>query len=564
MPIALALITAAAAYKAANQAQSGCDDGEDMIYDTDIDTAGGTAHASPEDFIDPQFLEGLQKIELLPLEQTLTMLEWPISTVTFFRSSSQETMNEAIDRLERRVHLLLQANPWLAGWLVRGKGKGSFDQTPRIWYDPSGIRRPREHIVRRWSHCEVGIDVSTPYVEYESILRAKCSVKTNPEVENRRSEPLFRVSVVSGANNERDTRPTGGCERPARKSDFALIVSMSHICGDGHTFYNIYNSILGHTPVVELDPRREMTFTGKVQDKMGKREAFYVSHISNDPAWMKMFQRLGSDVSSANRSGSTHGEEHSDLGHRDPSKLGGRVFMLNKHYIGNLKAAHLTIDGSVKFDDIATSTLRSPMVPGNFDDDDEEETGSGHLTESTNDILVSWLWQLIKPNVGLMAVNFRGRIDSVNESQVGNYANTIAYTDADYASPMLIRKSLETCRRAGVDESGQPTVLPRAHSELTFSVATNWSSFAHASAFKRKGRAVEGDDGTTWFTEDIELIRHLPIVYPKKMLDRMPRRMSFFVIFSSGEDIGCFLIAPQCIMNEIDCCGIVKEVVAEF
>ena len=50
-------------------------------------------------------------------------------------------------------------------------------------------------------------------------------------------------------------------------------------------------------------------------------------------------------------------------------------------------------------------------------------------------------------------MNFRGRLDdgiTITEDHAGNYANPIPYTGEDYKSAMLIRKSLETCRRAGM------------------------------------------------------------------------------------------------------------------
>ena len=166
-----------------------------------------------------------------------------------------------------------------------------------------------------------------------------------------------------------------------------------------------------------------------------------------------------------------------------------------------------------------------------------------------------------------MAVNFRQRLDIVGDDHAGNYVNPIPYTPEDYKSANLIRRSLETCRRAGAAMDGEAkneatTELPRPSSDLTFSVISNWSSFLPVKRDERSGGDDDGDctDGT-----EMTLIRHLPIVYPGRMIETMPKRMSFLIVFSSGtDDIGCVLIAPGRVMEEIDCCGIVEEKIAEF
>jgi hypothetical protein len=193
-----------------------------------------------------------------------------------------------------------------------------------------------------------------------------------------------------------------------------------------------------------------------------------------------------------------------------------------------------------------------------------DETDDRNTTQSTNDIVCSFFWNLVKPKVGFMSMNFRGRLDVVNEDHAGNYANPVPYTEDDYKSAALIRKSLETCRRAGTvaGSNNVPTVLPRPHPDLTFSVITNWSSFPRHNSTNKLG--VEDD--MDWKNSlNVELIRHLPIIYPQRMIKKMPKRMSFLVIFSSGpEDIGCLLIAPGQVMQEIDTCGVIKEIIAKF
>lgn len=87
--------------------------------------------------------------------------------------------------------------------------------------------------------------------------------------------------------------------------------------------------------------------------------------------------------------------------------------------------------------------MRSPMMPAprtlrqlGGDDHDRDDDADPNPTQSTNDILVSFFWKLVNPDVGLMAVNFRGRLGRddgpdcpcVDDVHAGNYINPISHT----------------------------------------------------------------------------------------------------------------------------------------
>lgn len=537
MPIITALIVAAAAYQA-QQGGGGPKSSNEEAEDPD--------KTSPPD-ITPDFLENKTCLELLPLEQSLTILEWPISTVSFYRfassSGAADNVDAIVGKMERRVQKILRANPWLGGWLVRGKGIGSFDTTPRIWYDETG-NEMAPTIFQRLSHDDAPLCADTPYAEYGTVLsgsRHCATVNTNPEIVNRKDQPLFRITVIVPSSPERN--------------ELALIVSMSHICGDVHTFYRIHHMLLGTDPITSLAPKRELLYSQKVMELMGRQEAHYIHHLTTDPAWRKLF-RKGTDDGQANE------EENTGTVPLKNSNLQGRVFLIDQHWVANIKASYMA-EGN--FIDLFTSTLRSPMTPQAILDV-IENADDRKPTQSTNDILTSFFWNLVKPDVGFMSMNFRGRLDMVGIDHAGNYANPVPYTEDDYKTAALIRKSLETCRRAGTvaGTNNVPTVLPRPQPDLTFSVITNWSSFP----FPRHNASDElgDDDDFDWRNSgNVELVRHLPIIYPQRMIKKMPKRMSFLIIFSSGpEDIGCILIAPGHVMPEIDTCGVIKETIAEF
>lgn len=550
MPIITSLLVAAAAYQAQKAAaSSGKGDGTDEKVDEEgkclLGTDENDVNMTPQNII-PEFLENKTPIKLLPLEQSLTIFEWPIVTVSFYQCTSNDEMTTAINNIEQRVKSILNVNPWLGGWIVRGKGIGSFDKTPRIWFDSTGAEMAPT-IFQILSHGDVPLDKDTPYIEYETILSGNTAcVKTNPEIENRKEEPLFRITIIPSS---------GDSSNSSNHNEFALLVSMSHICGDGFTYYKILKMILGTTQIISLKHQRELLYSQKVMELMGRQEAHYIQHLSSDPAWIKLFRWDSDD---------TAGEGEDD-------ELHGRVFTVNRHWIGNIKASNMT-EGNIS--DVCMSTLRSPMTPVLLTDD----LHGNNPIQSTNDILCSFFWNLVQCDIGLMAVNFRKRLDIVNVDHAGNYANPVPYTKEDYKTAALIRRSLHTCKRAGTLMGGtdRPTVLPRPHPDLTFSVITNWSSFlprgekaedenSAAAAATNDGDDEEKGSTMNWSnSQSIKLIRHLPIIYPKRMISKMPKRMSTLIIFSSGEDMGCALIAPGRVMEEIDICGVVKETIAKF
>ena len=514
MPLCTALIIAAAAY-AAKANNEGTED--DSI--------------SPED-IDASFLEGKTPIELLPLEQKLTIFENPISTISFYECSSliPADFKSLVGRLENRVKDILRVNPWLGGWLVSGKGVGSFDKTYRVWYDPNG-EDSAPTIFQELTYKDVPVGRSTPFFEYETLLiKSTALVKNNPLAINRKNEPLFRVTIIPEQENVDDVdSPTIG---------FALLVSMSHVCGDAHTYYRIYNMLLGKAHVTALIPKRELGFSEKAMDLMGRNESLYVSNITTDPAWAKLF-RVSSSLDD------------------DPeSELKGRVFIVDEHWIGNIKAESM-VQGNIS--DLAKSVKRSPMSNAIT----YQLASVQNPTQSTNDILVSWFWNILKPDVGLMAVNLRDRVDIVSNNHVGNYNNPLSYTPDDYKTPQLIRESMKKCKRAGVvEETGASSVLPRANPDITCSIVTNWSSFLPLAVNQLSEEDV--DEGVEWNNDSVGLIRHLPLIYPQQMIKALPKRLSFMVIFSCGEDVGCLILAPRRVLPEIDSCGICKDVIAEF
>lgn len=131
------------------------------------------------------------------------------------------------------------------------------------------------------------------------------------------------------------------------------------------------------------------------------------------------------------------------------AQVESRVFYLNEDWIKEQKETEVAQDGQVPF-------------------------------VSTNDIVTSWFLRKIEPNIGVMMVDFRGRVEEAEDTLAGNYQEGILYRPADYATAALIRRSLGNFRRAATP----PSRLPPSFCEtccghdVAMAIASSWSTFA--------------------------------------------------------------------------------------
>ena len=146
---------------------------------------------------------------------------------------------------------------------------------------------------------------------------------------------------------------------------------------------------------------------------------------------------------------------------------------------------------------------------------------------STNDIVTSTCFQLTGADAGMMAVNFRGRIQDCGDLNAPNYINSIMYRPPDYARPELIRKSLQmkTMRRASLPPTKEipngPTMLLKS---IHVSVCTNWSTFAQ-------------DDFS--LGPDTKQLLHMPI---KDMRNLAPSLISNIMIYKPNSGLTAILV----------------------
>ncbi|KAL7515830.1 hypothetical protein ACHAWX_000906 [Stephanocyclus meneghinianus] len=469
--------------------------------------------------VDRSLLKGLTPIDLLPSEERL-ICEQPIRTISFYEGNSSDAARIFWDRLNE----IVKANPWICGCLAKGGAEHDegVDNPPiRIWYDESSTSCP-PGLLQHFPRGLVHLSQDTPYAELASVLeKFDVCVKENCSILTNTNETLFRVSVIprySGTDSLLD--------------GFALVVSMSKAFGDDYTFFKLYNMLIG-SPIVSLNPLRIRGFDRCMAKTMGTIEAEYVSHITEDPSWEKLFIRDSSENS---------------------ANLQGRLFEVSTNWINNTKTSTLRHERESSLQNLISNSLQFSSTDSVISD----QSGRTVKMISTIEIMVSWFWNLVRPSVGLFEVNLRERVKEVGANHAGNYSNAISYTAEDYKSPERIRESLSTFCRVGKNFD-PPTILPRVRVNTCFSVVTN-----HLHYGKSIIEEGEVNGQMDMFNGNFKLIRHMPLFFSGTLKD-LPKRMSFLDLFQiSPEKVGCFIYAPADVISIVDKCGIINECIFSF
>eukprot|EP01040_Poterioochromonas_malhamensis_P006581 gene6581-7085_t len=357
-------------------------------------------------------LKGKEFIDLLPNEQSRLLHISSVSTITFFDGEVP------IKIIQDRLFQIVKANPWLTGRLftVASDHEPSTGQIVLAHTKPEDLVRDTvlsDHFLLATITDET-IDVDTPA---EIILERFSSslVKFGKNCLNKSYEVLFKVIVLKIMKNSVVSRT-------------AFILSMSHVMGDGHTFYSIHSMFDSSTVVQTLQPRRLTDFPQQLNSLTGHElQEFGRSYILLAGALIRRFIIRPKNANYCFRI---------DL---------SKIEELKKDYVNN----------------------RSKEV-----NDDKDDKKNSFI--STNDILTSWFFKE-DSNVkyGIMPVNYRGRFQGITNEHAGNYQSSIFYTKDTFNSPEGIREMLVNYdRKKACVPSIQETL-----SEFPFSLVTNWSTF---------------------------------------------------------------------------------------
>lgn len=357
---------------------------------------------------------GARALELLPGETSAVLLGMApsISTCTFLVGDPRE----AAARLRERTREILRLNPWLGGRLDQARDEAR----PVLVYGPAAERDdPTLGGAFFFEPAPPGgapggaLSHRTPYRDVARAL-GRLLVKTGSACLGRADEPLFRVAVVPDA-----LQPEGR---------WALVVSLSHVIADGHTFYQVHNMLSDGREVRALEPRRAADVPGLAEAAMGGDGGFLAN-----PRPGLLLSLLSAGLLGA---------------------LVGPACAVDLRYVDDAYVARAKAE--------AAQAGTAPFV-------------------STNDIVTSEVLVSSRCSLGLMDVNLRGRVPGCGAGLAGNYEDKIVYRPADFASPALVRASVQDPARL-VRASEPRTSLPRSVRELwgvdSMACVSNWASFA--------------------------------------------------------------------------------------
>lgn len=345
-------------------------------------------------------LSNMSSAALLPEESnSLTLILPATSTMTIYDGEVNESY------LQQRVDLIIKQNMWLKGRLFKNSKSGLTLEYPATNFD-SKTDRPYFLVME-----DSGI---TDDINYEEMIgRIKCFlVRDGNECIKNISEPLFRVTLIKITSLK-----------------FALVVSLSHVIGDGHTFYRLYSMLDPQVPIESLIPSRVHSFKADVEKKL--------TGMSESLQWLLSAGTILNMITTIFFS-------------TKPALI--RLQKIDYQWINSQKL--LAKDVSVP----KHSNIDLPYI-------------------STNDVLTSWILTRTqsKYDLGLMAINLRNRVELVTNQHAGNYEGVLAYQVPDFQNPSLIRKSLLNYRWT-VSES-LPSFLQSLRTK--FCMVSNWASFFH-------------------------------------------------------------------------------------
>ena len=140
---------------------------------------------------------------------------------------------------------------------------------------------------------------------------------------------------------------------------------------------------------------------------------------------------------------------------------------------------------------------------------------------SANSIFTSWFFKINEVDLGLMAINTRGRLEGcpLDMHHAGPYTSGVPYTPADFETPGLIQQSVSTLVRSSLDP---PTELPPFRWSSTASLTLNWANQLRDEIYLGEGT---------------KHVKHVPI-YDCDILEKVPgtAEHALFVCLHSG---GC-------------------------
>jgi hypothetical protein len=356
-------------------------------------------------------------LTMLPTEITHHKYDAAITVATFF------TGEAPIEFLKDRLQKILHANVWLASRLHASE-KGSV--CLKIPSEPS--LSPFYHHINIKDVCQSGGGIGALMQEVNApVLSEKCTeLFTKQGFKSLdKDEPLFKVRLCIGDDGM-----------------FVLLVSMSHVIGDGATLYSIYRMLAPQAPVVTMNPERLLNFHKTLTESGCVSGSCWLPRdgiVSDNKKfnWLLNSKALRSTRQSRLVAGLSEPISCDD-GDERPDSFSGGLFQVNLDWVRAQK------DNFIPKNDVSWI--------------------------STNDVISSWFMNTCKPDLGVIAIDARGHIDQLTDEHAGNYQVGFLYTPSEYKTPTHIRRSIANFPSACNSNEDFGT-------KETVALITNWSKF---------------------------------------------------------------------------------------
>jgi hypothetical protein len=344
-------------------------------------------------------------LHLLYEEQQRLIKFPPASSITFYRGALPT------EYLAGRIKVILILNPFLTSRLRKmslfsKEVVATYDSNPDEWCLADYF-----HVVR-----DQFISHDMPYQELMNRVGDKYQTKVGTKCVNQDEEVLFKITLIQMEGDS-----------------YAVVASLNHSLGDGHTFYKLWGMLSTAATPYSLDPVRKQDFQAEVETLL-------------DPQFMALLKHPFVVI----------GFLYNRFLH---SPLRPHVCVVNKDWVEKVKATF-------------QQQLHDSTAP-------TDSNSSSAQFLSTNDILTSWFAQFSHcTNMG-MIVNFRNRLAGYTDVMAGNYARSAILCAADASRPELIRQGLlgSPPRLRGQSSATQQVAHARDLLTLNFAGVTNWASF---------------------------------------------------------------------------------------
>jgi len=323
-----------------------------------------------------------------------------IASITFYKGD----FKTAAAAIRAQFALVVAANPWLCGNLVT---VGKDDVRLRYPAVPSDADLETNFKATEAGDAAAAFTLK-PNAPYSKIVSDLFAAKNT--IVKRGSDSLDKdvpVTLLTLSESE--------------AGKFALVFSLSHVVGDGHTYYELFKMLQPGAPTRALVCERIQSFSEESRDLIGRAE-------------LAAQETVGF----------------------------GMLYTFSTMFIKPAKCVAFYLD------DARIAAAKAEAA---------KEDGVEFV--STNDILSSNFFNACSTRLGWIGMDLRGRMDGIGQDLAGNYVSALTVDPGTYATPGGVRKMMS---KQPYQTTSRP--FPSCCSwfcgrdSANFAMVTNWSSFA--------------------------------------------------------------------------------------